>query len=97
MQQKRFKEAEEDLNIAISHDSTYVLSFFNRALVYSDTKRPMQALSDFDHVIKLDSTNSLTYFNRAIVRSQIGDYNRALEALQSNKPYTIFKGVIDRI
>ena len=79
MQQKRFKEAEDDLNIAISHDSTYVLSFFNRALVYSDTKRPMLALSDFDHVIELDSTNSLTYFNRAIVRSQIGDYNRALE------------------
>ena len=30
-------------------------------------------------MIRLDSTNSLTYFNRAILRSQIGDYNRALE------------------
>ena len=39
----------------------------------------MQALADFDKVIRLDSTNSLTYFNRAMLRTQIGDYNRALE------------------
>jgi tetratricopeptide (TPR) repeat protein len=39
----------------------------------------MQALSDFDKVVKLDSTSSLAYFNRAIVRTQIGDYNKALE------------------
>ena len=28
---------------------------------------------------QLDSTNSLTYFNRAMLRTQIGDYNRALD------------------
>jgi undecaprenyl-diphosphatase UppP len=61
MQQSRHKEAEADLDIAIKHDSTYLLSFFNRAIVYSSTNRPMLALSDFDHVIELDSTNSLTY------------------------------------
>ena len=30
-------------------------------------------------MIQLDSTNSLTYFNRAMLRTQIGDYNRALD------------------
>lgn len=79
MQQKRYDEAEADFNMAIRCDSTYLLSYFNRALVYSDTNRPMPALADFDKVIQLDSTNSLTYFNRAMLRTQIGDYNRALE------------------
>ena len=50
-----------------------------RAVVYSNTNRPMQALADFDRVLQLDSTNSFTYFNRAILRTQIGDYNRALD------------------
>ena len=30
-------------------------------------------------MLQLDSTNSFTYFNRAILRTQIGDYNRALD------------------
>lgn len=30
-------------------------------------------------MIELDSTSALTYFNRAILRTQIGDYNKALE------------------
>ena len=60
MEQKRYPEAEADFNKAIECDSTYLLSYFNRALVYSNTNRPMLALSDFDKVIQLDSTNSLT-------------------------------------
>ena len=39
MQQKRFDQAEQDFDTAIKHDSTYLLSYFNRALVYSDTNR----------------------------------------------------------
>ena len=79
MQQARYPEAEADFNKAITCDSTYLLSYFNRALVYSSTHRPMLALADFDRVIELDSLNSLAYFNRAMLRTQIGDYNRALE------------------
>ena len=79
MQQERFQDAESDFDTAIKQDSNYLLSYFNRALVYSNTNRPINALSDLDKVIELDSTNSLAYFNRAIVRTQIGDFNRALE------------------
>ena len=86
MEQKRFAEAEADFNKAIECDSAYLLSYFNRALVYSDTNRPMLALADFDKVIQLDSTNSLTYFNRAMLRTQIGDYNRALRSVDELMP-----------
>jgi tetratricopeptide (TPR) repeat protein len=48
----------------------------------------MASLSDFDRVIELDSTNSLGYFNRAIVRSEIGDYNRALEDFNQVATYS---------
>ena len=77
MKQQRYKEAEADFDMAIRCDSNYLLSYFNRAIVYSSTNRPMQSLADFLTAC-CNSTldNSLTYFNRAIVRSQIGDYNR---------------------
>lgn len=65
--------------MSIRCDSTFLPPYFNRAVVYSNTNRPMQALADFDRVLQLDSTNSFTYFNRAILRTQIGDYNRALD------------------
>ena len=55
----------------------------------------MQALADFDKVIQLDSTNSLTYFNRAMLRTQIGDYNHALEdttVARSTRPTTCWSG-----
>ena len=79
MEQKRFAEAEADFNKAIECDSAYLLSYFNRALVYSDaTIRCALAIADFDKVIpaRLDGA---TYFNRAMLRTQIGDYNRALD------------------
>lgn len=65
--------------MSIRCDSAFLPPYFNRAVVYSNTNRPMQALADFDRVLQLDSTNSFTYFNRAILRTQIGDYNRALD------------------
>jgi tetratricopeptide (TPR) repeat protein len=79
MQQKRYREAERDFDMAVKCDSMLPMSFFNRALVYNETNRPMLSLADLDRVIQLDSTSSITYFNRAIIRSYIGDYNRALE------------------
>ncbi len=79
MRQERYPEAKADFDKAVACDSTFLLSYFNRALVYSSTNRPARALADFDRVIGLDSLNSLAYFNRAMLRTQVGDYNRALE------------------
>jgi tetratricopeptide (TPR) repeat protein len=79
MAQNRNDEALADFNKAVECDSTYVVPYFNRAILYSRMTKPMQSLADFDRVIRIDSTSSLAYFNRAIVRSQIGDYNRALD------------------
>ena len=50
--QQRYKEAEADFDMAIRCDSNYLLSYFNRALVYNATNRPMQALADFDNQVK---------------------------------------------
>ena len=79
MEQKRYDDALADFNKSIECDSNYLPSYFNRALVYSNLNRPVQAIEDFGRVLEIDSTSSLTYFNRAILRTQIGDYNRALD------------------
>lgn len=51
MKQQRYKEAEADFDMAIRCDSDCLLSYFNRAIVYSSTNRPMQSLADFDRVL----------------------------------------------
>ena len=79
LQKEEYARAEADFDMSIRCDSAFLPPYFNRAVVYSNTNRPMQALADFDRVLQLDSTNSFTYFNRAILRTQIGDYNRALD------------------
>ena len=71
MTQKKYDLALSDFNQAIHYDSTFIPAYFNRALVYYSQKQPVQAIENL--------TSAQTLFNRALLRTQIGDYNNALE------------------
>jgi tetratricopeptide (TPR) repeat protein len=59
-------------------DSLNAFAYFNRALVRYNAKDIMGALGDLERVLREDPGNSLTLYNRALIRSQIGDYNNAV-------------------
>lgn len=66
---------------AISLSDKDARLYFNRALVYYQTKRFGLAINDYDTVIYLSPNNFSAHYNRALLRIQVGEDNLAIEDL----------------
>ena len=84
----QLRKSELYFSEAIKLDSTFPVSFFNRAMVRTDLGNTEQALTDYSTAIKLKSDYHEALENRGALKDDLGDYEGAIldytEALKAN-------------
>lgn len=72
------REAIGDLSRVIDIDPKNISAYFNRALVYRNTRRLKEAISDFSKVIQLDGSHSVALYYRSQCYSEQGKYSQSI-------------------
>ncbi|MDP7034824.1 MAG: serine/threonine-protein kinase [Planctomycetota bacterium] len=83
--QKRLKEALEDLNRAVQLNPNSSEPYHARGVVLSELGRHEEALRDLNQVIQMDPKRSAAYLNRAIIYSSFSE--KRSHALADYKTY----------
>ena len=79
LQQKQYKEAENDLDQAIRLSVKNAGNYINRALARFHQNNLRGAMQDYDVALDIDPNNFIGHYNRGLLRAQVGDDNRAIE------------------
>jgi len=75
---KKFPEAMDDYNKAISMDSTEGEYYINRGAVWALTNQLDKALADFNSGLRLDPKHANGYKNRSLIYQTTGQWNLAI-------------------
>ena len=84
----QLRKSELYFSEAIKLDSTFPISFYNRAMVRTDLGNNEQALEDYTSAIKIKADYHEAFENRGALKDELGDYDGAIsdytEALKIN-------------
>lgn len=68
---KKYREALQDYNQALSLDPQFVIAYSNRGNVYYDQQNYQMAIRDYNKAISLDSSYHRAYLNRGLAYQQM--------------------------
>lgn len=78
IQTKDYKGAFKDFDLAIRKDSTYWLSYNNRAGIFMHEGNYQKAIEDLDKSIRFEPRNSMAFDNRGMIKKILSDTVGAL-------------------
>lgn len=76
-----FKQALEDMDMAIKLQPQYAGYFINRAFLRYKSDDYYGAMADYDYALSLEPLNTMALYNRALLRAEVHDTNNAIRDL----------------
>ena len=96
--QKRFDEALASYNMAIKHNPTYSMAYYNRGSVLDDLNRLEEAIASYDMAIKHNPTDSSAYNNKGFSLYKLASPFYKLTTMAYGEEYGLVKpGIRDPI